>query len=125
MAQIIVSIPRYKGEYEFDLDEVFTALEWRWIKKISGYLPLTIDEGWRGGDPDLFVAFAVIAMNRSGKIRREEALQAADDLLDSPFDGTAIKFVVEEEPEEEDVTDGPPAMPAEPPAPEQPLRSIG
>ena len=33
-----------------------TTLEWRWVKKVSGYLPGTIGDGVDGGDPDIFVA---------------------------------------------------------------------
>lgn len=95
--RIVLNTPRYKGEFPFDIEEdPLTNLEWRWIKKISGYLPLTIEEGWKGGDPDLFVAFAVIALVRSGRVRKEDALTAADALADAPFDGTAITMVADE-----------------------------
>jgi len=123
MAKIIINVPRFKGEYRLDFDdEPFTAQEWRWIKKISGYLPYTINEGWRGGDPDLFVAFAVVAMHRSGKIRREEALAAADMLIDQPFDGTALQFDFTDD---EEVDVDPPAVPAETPENVKPLTATG
>lgn len=93
---IIEGVRRYEGEYDLDLeDEALTTLEWRWIKKISGYLPLTLPEGWVGGDPDLFLAFAVIAMRRAGKIHKEDALLAAEGLED----GATIRFVAEVEAE--------------------------
>ncbi len=64
--RIVINVRPYVGEYDFDIEgEPLTTLEWRWLKKISGYLPMTLDEGFRGGDPDLFVAFAVIALARA------------------------------------------------------------
>jgi hypothetical protein len=121
--RIVLNTPRYKGEYEFDIEtEPLTNLEWRWIKKISGYLPLTIDEGWRGGDPDLFVAFAVVALARAGKIQQAEALIVAESFGDLPFDGAAITVIGDKTEEGEEI---PPAEPAATPGTEQPLRSIG
>ena len=115
---MIVSVPPYEGEYEFELGEKpLSPVEWRWLKKISGYLPLTIDQGWSGGDPDLFLAFAVIAMRRAGKIAKDDVLQVASELEEAPFDGTAITFrgeVTEEEdadpqPEETELEDSEPS----------------
>jgi hypothetical protein len=97
---MIVNVPPYEGEYEFDVAaQMFSTCEWRWIKKLSGYMPLTIDEGWKGGDPDLFLAFAVIAMRRAGRIAKAEVLVVAEEIEEAPFDGTAIGFrgeVIEE-----------------------------
>ena len=93
------------GEYEFDIeDRPLTNLEWRWIKKVSGYMPLTIDEGRKGGDPDVQVAFAVIALVRSGKVEKSRAMLIADQLAELPFDGDAIDFASDEEEDDE----GPP-----------------
>lgn len=106
---VIRGVKPYDGEYDFELaEEPLTTLEWRWVKKIANYLPLTMEEGWRGGDPDLFVAFAVIALRRAGKIDKQEALAVADRLADAPFDGATISFVGEELEEDGDV-DVPPA----------------
>lgn len=93
MARIVIDVPRYKGEYDLDTDRAFNAREWQWIKKVSGYLPLTVDDGFAGGDPGLFVALAVIAMCREGKITRDDGLRVADELMESPFDGVAITLV--------------------------------
>lgn len=94
MARIIIKgIRPYDGEYELDTDRAFNAREWRWIKKVSGYMPLTVSEGFAGGDPDLFVALAVIAMCRDGKVERERGLDVADILAEAPFDGAAILLV--------------------------------
>lgn len=94
MARIrIQGIPPYDGEYDLDTDRAFNAREWRWIKKVSGYMPLTVTEGFAGGDPDLFVALAVIAMCRDGKVDRERGLDVAETLAEAPFDGAAIVLI--------------------------------
>lgn len=111
--RVVITVPRYKGEYELDADgEPFTTLEWRWIKKISGYLPLTIADGLAGGDPDVVLALAVIALVRAGKVDRQQALDAADTLADAPVDGAAIQLLasVEEEAADESPPDQPPAI---------------
>lgn len=77
MAIVKVKVERYKGEYPLESDRPMDAFEWRLIKKISGYMPMTIDAGFAGDDPDLYIALAVIALLRAGKIRKEEALLAA------------------------------------------------
>lgn len=94
---VITGVPPYDGEYDLDLTgQVLSTLEWRWVKKISGYLPLTIAEGMEGGDPDVVVALAVIALRRAGKIQKEQALQVAEVLADPPFDGVTLQLRVGE-----------------------------
>lgn len=98
MTTIVVSgIRPYDGRYELDDDRAFSTREWRWIKQVSGYLPLTVADGFKGGDPDLFVALAVIAMNREGRIDRDSVLEVAEALAEVPFDGAAITFDVGED----------------------------
>ena len=89
---VITGIPPWDGAYDLDPDRPFNTREWRWIKQISGYMPLTISEGFGGGDPDLFVALAVIAMNRDGRISREQGIDVAMQLAEAPFDGATITF---------------------------------
>jgi hypothetical protein len=100
---IVVNVPPYTGEYEFDLAmQPLSTVEWRWVKKISGYLPLTITEGWEGGDPDLFLAFAICAMRRAGRITKAEVYEVAEIIEEAAVDGVAISFkgeVAEEEDE--------------------------
>lgn len=122
--KVTINVKPYTGEYPLDLeDKPLTTLEWRWVKKISGYLPLTIGEGFAGSDPDLFIAFAVIALIRHGKIVKEQALLVADRLADHAFDGESIILQLGEIPDEELEGD------ALPPAPEtatgSPKRSSG
>ena len=91
MTKLVISgIAPWDGSYDLDPDRPFNTREWRWIKQISGYMPLTISEGFAGGDPDLFVALAVIAMNREGRIGRDQGLDVAEQLSEAPFDGATI-----------------------------------
>ena len=105
---IVVNVPPYEGEYEIDLNtRMFSHVEWRWVKKISGYMPMTISDGWKGGDPDLILALAIIAMFRSGKIEKSQALTVAEQIEDAEVDGVAISVKLEDD--EEVVDDSPPA----------------
>lgn len=91
---VIEGVRRYEGEYEIDLvGEPLTILEQRWIKKISGYLPVEYEVGWRGQDPDLFLALGVIAMRRDGKIEKDDALNVSRALED----GATIRLVFDEQ----------------------------
>lgn len=112
MATVRVNVERYKGEYPLESDRPMTALEWRWIKKLSGYMPMTIDEGFAGDDPDLYIALAVIAMARAGKIRREEVTLAANVLLEAPVDGSSIVLDFSDEEKDEIVEEEAPGPPA-------------
>jgi hypothetical protein len=97
MASIIIQgIKPYDGEYDLVTDRAFNAREWRCIKKVSGYMPLTVSDGFAGGDPDLFVALAVVAMTRQGKVERDNMLRVADELAEMPFDGASITMVGDE-----------------------------
>jgi hypothetical protein len=85
---------RYDGEYHLDVENrALNGREWNWIKRISGYMPNTIKEGFQGEDPDLYVALAVVAMAREYRIDRTEGIQVAEALSELPFDGTAITFI--------------------------------
>jgi hypothetical protein len=116
--RVALTVGRYRGEYELDVGEPFTNLEWRWIKKISGYLPDTLEVGLIGRDPDVYVAFAIIAMARAGRIRRDEALMVAEALDDLPNDGAALRYIIPEV----DADDPPPGPTA---ATGQPTTSTG
>jgi hypothetical protein len=96
---VIKGIRPYDGEYELDTERAFNAREWNWIKRVAGYMPNTIRDGLAGGDPDLYVALAVIAMCRAGKVERTEGLHAADVLSEAPFDGSIQMIFPEEEAE--------------------------
>lgn len=106
---VIQGVGGYDGEYELDTERAFNTREWNWIKRIAGYMPMTIGDGLAGGDPDLYVALAVIAMCRDGKIDRTEGVRVAEVLSEAPFDNTSIQMVF---PDAED--DAPLASTSEP-----------
>ena len=91
---VIEGVKPWDGRYEFDLDgQPFTTREWGWIKRFSNYLPLTVDQGWRGGDPELFAAFAVISLHRAGRVTPDDAADVYDRFADAPF-GSTIRLEV-------------------------------
>lgn len=94
-------IAPYDGRYEFDIGErELTTREWGWIKRLSGYLPLTIEQGFVGADPELIAVFAAIALRRAGKIEARELPQVFEQLADAPFGATIrLEAGVEQEAE--------------------------
>lgn len=62
----IKNVPPYDGAYELDASAM-TNREISTIKRISGYTPLEWEEAGNRGDSDLIVAFAVVALTRSGR----------------------------------------------------------
>jgi hypothetical protein len=86
----ITGISPYDGRYEFDPDRDFTTREWGWIKTMSGYLPLTIGDGFEGGDPELFAALAVVCLHRDGKVDQRQVKDVFERILDAPF-GTTLR----------------------------------
>lgn len=103
MDQIVIEgVPPWDGRY--DLSGEFTIREYGWIKRFSGYLPLTVEDGWAGGDPELFCAFAVIALHRANRIQPPQAADVFSTLSDTEF-WKSIRFeggIVEEEEAEEE-----------------------
>ena len=94
MTRIVVKGAKpYDGEYPLDTDRAFNSREWNWIKRIAGYMPNTISDGFNGGDPDLYVALTVIAMCREGRIDRNDGLRVAEALAEVPFDGAGIQII--------------------------------
>jgi hypothetical protein len=87
VATLRIKAKPFAGDYRLDIEEEpLTTLEWRWIKRISGYLPATIREGVRGGDPDINIALAVIAMARAGRIAEADVIDVADRLARASID---------------------------------------
>jgi hypothetical protein len=96
---VIAGVAPYEGRWEFDLDQrELSTREWGWIKRLAGYLPLTIEEGLT--DPELIVVFACIALRRAGKVEPGDVPRVFEQLSDAPF-GSAITMEtdVAEEPE--------------------------
>jgi len=86
---VITGVKPWDGRYPFDIaDNEPTTREWGWVKRLSGYLPTTIEEGLRGADPELICAFAVIALRRAGKIQNDEVQGLFDRFADAPFGAT-------------------------------------
>jgi hypothetical protein len=104
---VVTGVRPYDGRYEFDLEgQELTTREWGWIKRLSGYLPVTVEEGL--SDPELIVVFAVIALRRSGKVDARDVPDVFERLSDAPF-GAAITMETEKaEKPESDV--GPPEL---------------
>lgn len=94
----------YDGRYPLVFD--FTVREWGWLKRMSGYMPLTLDEGFRGGDPELFCVFAIVGMHREGKIQAGDAQRVFDRLADA--DPTASITFEAGEPERDEAGDADP-----------------
>lgn len=81
----IEGVRPYDGRYEFDLrSATFSVREWGWIKRYSGYLPLTIDDGLAGSDAELMAVFALIALARARRISPDEIAEAWDRFADAP-----------------------------------------
>jgi hypothetical protein len=103
---VIEGVPPYDGRWQFDLDtQELTTREWGWIKRLSGYLPLTVEEGL--SDPELIVVFACIALRRAGKATPAEVPDVFERLSDAPF-GSAITMETDTK-EEVAEKAGPPA----------------
>lgn len=95
----------WDGRYELNLADEFTTREWGWLKRHSGYMPLTIVQGLEGADPELFSVFAAIALYRAGKLNQAEVAGFVERCQDVGF-GTRIVFESDEQ--EDDA--GPPAV---------------
>lgn len=105
----ITGVKPYDGRYEFDIaNSELTTREWGWVKRHSGYLPLTLEEGFRGGDPELFAVFAVVALHRAGRITNQDVGEVFDRIADAPF-GSVIELEDDRpETDQEDDDAGPP-----------------
>lgn len=108
---VLEGVKPYDGRWPLEMSADFTTREWGVIKRLSGYLPLTIEEGFQGGDPELFAAFAVVALVRAGRVEASDAQDAFDRIADAPF-GAAIRLDTDTPAEElvEGGDAGPPAV---------------
>jgi hypothetical protein len=105
---VIAGVKPYDGRYELDLEgSGFTTREWGFIKRLSGYLPLTITDGLKGGDAELFSVFAVIALRRAGKIEQADVQGVFDRIADADF-GSAVTLETDQTDQEEEADAGPP-----------------
>lgn len=106
---VIEGVRPYDGRYEFDLDGApFTLREWGWMKRLSGYLPLTFEEGMNGGDAELITVFALIALYRAGRVAATDIPAAFERFSDIAF-GASIQLEQDEQTQAEAEDDaGPP-----------------
>lgn len=89
---VIEGVRPWDGRYEFDISSSpLTTREWGWIKRLSGYMPLTLDEGFQGGDPELFTVLAMVALYRAGKIDQREVPETYERFVDEALE-TKIRF---------------------------------
>ncbi len=96
---VVQGVRPYDGRYQFDLEgEELTTREWGWIKRLSGYLPINVEEGL--SDPELIVVFAAIALRRAGKVEARDVPDVFERLSDAPF-GAAITMETESVKEED------------------------
>jgi hypothetical protein len=96
----IRNIKPYDGDDPMTKRSELTALEWSWIKRFSGYMPTTLDDGLDGFDPSLVVTLAILAMVRDGKINRTDVPVAWERLSNVPFDSAddevpTVRFVLD------------------------------
>lgn len=104
---VVEGVEGYDGRYPFNIaDSGFTTREWGWIKRLTGYLPLTMDDGIEGGDPELFCCFAAIALRRDGRINTDQFTDAYGRLSDGEF-GTSIRLELGDRQEREEMPDDP------------------
>lgn len=101
---VIKGVPPYDGEYPIDF-ETLTMGELHTIKRVSGVRAGEFNEALAAGDSDLVVAFALVAMERSGKDVDERVLWSAE--------AGSIEVEIADRSEEDDA--GPPALAASSP----------
>jgi hypothetical protein len=105
----ITGVKPYDGRYPFDMfDQDLSTREWGWIKRLTGYLPGTLEDGLHGGDPELFACFATLTLRRAGRISNQQVQELYDRIADEPF-GTVIRLEADSENEPEGADAGPPA----------------
>ena len=86
MDQITIEGVRpYDGSYDLDLvGQPLTVREWGWVKRFTGYLPLSFDDGLAGVDAEVMAVLALIALVRSGRVSRDEVALVWERFLDAP-----------------------------------------
>lgn len=105
---IVEGVKPYDGRYEFVTPDEFTTREWGWMKRLAGYMPMTIEKGLEGIDPELFLVLALVAMYRAGKIQAREVAEVFERVSDSPFE-RSIRLEMEAIAEEDEEDPPPPS----------------
>lgn len=105
---VVTGLKPWDGRYPLDVDAgEFTTREWGWVKRHAGYLPLTVEEGLAGGDPELFAVLAAIALRRAGRVDAAQVPDLVDRIGDTPF-GTTIQLEDDSPNQDADGDAGPP-----------------
>lgn len=115
LKELLVKIdadPPIGGEYHLEprSEIFFTNREFHLIKVETGLRPAEIDGAYKTLDPDVLVAFALVALQRAG-LDRPEVRQIVWDL---PPEATMVEQVIDEEAAEEDAKLPPEPAPAPP-----------
>lgn len=93
----------FAGTYEFDLARPFDNWEWHMIKEISGATHGTFEAAVEASDSDVFLAYAVIALTRDGRVPRRAFAQAVELLYELPGFGLDDGIrIIHEKPSEGD-----------------------
>jgi hypothetical protein len=108
---VITGIPGLDGEY--DLDMTFTHRDFHTIKQVAGVRANEVQDALEGGDLDIVVALAEIAL------RRAEVVHSVDQLWDAEAGGITLDVTdVEQEPDD-------PSMPGDEPRSDSAMTSSG
>ena len=89
---IVENFRPYDGRYELDAQRDFTTREWGWFKRLAGYYPTTVEEGYRRYDPELFAVLAVVCLRRAGRIDTHDVPDLYDRLLDREIGVVRVEF---------------------------------
>jgi hypothetical protein len=103
---VITGARPYDGTYEFDWGQL-TAREWGWLKRFAGVMPVGFEDAIRGGDAEMIVTLAVVALHRAGKIQTAEVPDIYERLADIGFmEDLQIRLEIGDRESEDDA--GPP-----------------
>ncbi len=112
MEIVLSDVKPYDGTYSLDFANELTTREFGWIKRLSGYLPMQLEDAVDGGDPEFFCVLAAIALVRAGRIDAREVPQFFERLSDAPF-GSSLTVNLDDETVEDEDDPGSDADPPE------------
>jgi hypothetical protein len=101
MKLVITGVKPYDGSYDMIR---FNRRELGQIRRLSGFMPMEIEDAFNGGDAELITAVAVLALLRADRIQLDAVPEMFGRLLDS--DDADIDLVADTEEEKDDA--GPP-----------------
>ena len=80
MSGITINWPGKPAE-TLPVPDDFQNGEWRTIKRITGLRPSEMMEAFQTGDPDAFVAYAIVALRRAHPLLDDREIQSSLDAL--------------------------------------------